>query len=90
VSRYNADVGREIVPGYKIDCEHWSSVAVQVISEPENCHGASVRLLADARVRIQGPLEICLDAGAKAKSVTNNLPLLTVLGNVVFIFLSLD
>jgi hypothetical protein len=36
-------------------------------------------LRADAGVRVQQPLRICLGCRSKAKSVTNNLPLLSVL-----------
>jgi hypothetical protein len=32
---------------------HWRSVALQTVSEPENCHGAGFILLAGARVRVQ-------------------------------------
>ena len=32
---------------------HWRSVAVQVLSEPEICHGAGFKLRAGARVRVQ-------------------------------------
>ena len=39
---------------------HWRSVAVQFVSEPEICHGAGFKLRADARVRVQQPLQICL------------------------------
>jgi hypothetical protein len=79
VSRYNADRSREFIPGYKFGCGHWSSVAVQAFSEPEIYHGARVSLKAAARVRVHRKLRSCLGAGAKAKSVTSNLPLLTVL-----------
>ena len=58
---------QKIVTGYKFVDEHWSSVAVQCWSEPEICHGARVSLKAAARIRMQGPLEIWLDAGAKQK-----------------------
>ena len=43
------------------------AIAVQTISEPENYHGAGIRLRADARVRMQEPPQIYLDAGAKQK-----------------------
>ena len=69
----------KIITGYKMLVRHWSSVAVQTISEPEIYHGAGIKLRADARVRVQEPLQICLGAGAKAKSVTSNLPILSVL-----------
>jgi hypothetical protein len=54
-------------------------VAVQFVSEPEISHDAGFQLRAAARVRAQLLLLICLGAGAKAKSVTNNLPILSVL-----------
>jgi hypothetical protein len=75
---------REIITGYKTVGEHWSSVAVQCWSEPEICHGAEIKLRAAARIRMQEPLEICLDAGAKAKTMTSLFTLLTVLGGVIF------
>ena len=40
-------------------------------------------LWADARVRVQRPLQICLECRSKAKSVTNNLPILSVLAEGV-------
>jgi len=85
VSRYKYDRSREFVPGYKIDCGHWRSVAVQFDSEPEICQGAEFRLRADARVRVHEPLQICLEGRSKAKSVTNNLPILSVLGGRGFL-----
>ena len=42
-------------------------------------------MCADERVRVQRLLRICLGAGTKVKSVTNNLPLLSVLGAVVLL-----
>jgi len=86
VSRYKADRSREFIPGYKFGGGHWRSVAVQTISKAVIYHGAGFKLRADARVRVQQPLQICLEcrntclpAGRKAKSVTNNLPILSVL-----------
>ena len=67
VSRYKLYRSHEIITGYKTVGEHWSSVAVQTISEPEIYHGARIKLRAAARVRMQEPLEICLDAGARQK-----------------------
>ena len=68
-------------------------VAVQIISEPEVYHGAGFILWAGAGVRVQQPLQIslegrstCLPAGRKAKSVTNNLPILSVLWLVDIFF----
>ena len=49
---------------------------VQIVSEPEICHGKGFYLRADARIQVQQPLQIslecrstCLPAGRKAKSV---------------------
>jgi len=58
---------------------HRRSVAVQTISEPESCHGTRFKLRADARVRVQEPFQICLEGRSLAKSMTNNLPILSVL-----------
>jgi len=49
-SRYKFYRSREFITGYKTDGEHWSSIAVQGISEPEIYHGAGIRLQANARV----------------------------------------
>ena len=58
---------------------HWRSVAVQAVPEPENCHGAGFKLRAGERVRVQVSAEFVLGAGVKAKTMTNNLPILSVL-----------
>jgi hypothetical protein len=86
VSRYKFDRSREFIPGYKVGGGHMRSVAVQTVSKPQICHGAGFKLRADARVRVQEPLQICLEGRSKAKSVTNNLPILSVLGVVVILF----
>ena len=44
---------REFIPGYKVVGGHWRSVAVQTVSEPENCQDAGFILRAGARVRMQ-------------------------------------
>ena len=75
-----------MIPDYKAGWEHWRSVAVQTVSEPEICHGAVFQLSADARVRVQEPLQICLRCRSKAKTVTNNLPILSVLVVVYYFF----
>ena len=66
-SRYKFDRSREFIPGYKVGCGHWRSVAVQAISEPEICHDAGFKLRADERVRVQEPLLICLECRSKSK-----------------------
>jgi len=53
VSRYKVDKW----PGNCHGCrrfvnEYWRSVAVQAVLEPEICHGAELKLRADARVRV--------------------------------------
>ena len=67
VSRYKFYRSQKTITGYKTVGVHWSSIAVQCLSEPEIYHGAGVKLRAAARIRMQEPLEICLDAGAKQK-----------------------
>ena len=59
---------------------YWRSVAVQAVPEPENCHDAEFILRAGARVRMQVSAGFVLGAGVKAKTMTNNLPILSVLG----------
>jgi hypothetical protein len=79
VSWYKFDRSREFILGYKFGSGHWRSVAVQTISETEIYHGAGFKLRADARVRVQEAAGFVLGAEAKAKTVTNNLPILSVL-----------
>jgi hypothetical protein len=50
-----------------------TSVAVQTISEPEICHGAGFQLRADAFVRVQRPLQICLGSRSKSKKCDKQL-----------------
>ena len=42
MSRYKFDRSREFIPGYKVGCGHWRSVAVQAGSETEICQGAGM------------------------------------------------
>jgi len=67
---------RESIPGYKAGGGHWRSVAVKTISKPVIYHGAGFILRADARVRVQQPLQICLECRSKTKTVTSllNIP----------------
>ncbi len=59
---------------------HQYSVAVQFISKPVICHDEYYPLLpAAAGVRVVLHLCFVMEAVAKAKTVTNNLPLLSVL-----------
>jgi hypothetical protein len=101
VSRYKVDRSREIITGYKIGGGHWSAswrIAVQFISEPEISHGAGFKLRTDTRfahrsgakvgVWVYITLQSCLGSRSKAKTVTNNLPILSVLWLVLFLLLS--
>ena len=68
---------------------HWRSVAVQIISEPEICHGAGFQLRADARVRVQQPLQICLECRSKSKNRDKQLTHIVRVSkriNSVFVF----
>ena len=72
-SRYNFDRSRVpiaigIISGYKFGGAHWRSVAVQIISKPKINHGTGFKLIADARVRVQEPLQICLGCRSKSKN----------------------
>jgi hypothetical protein len=73
VSRYKFYRSGEFIPGYKNSGWHWRSVAVQTNSEPEICHGAGFLLGADARVRVQKPLQICLGCRSKSKNCDEQL-----------------
>ena len=67
------------IPDYKAGWLHWRSVAAQIVSEAENGQGAGFILGADARVRVQEPLQICLKGRSKAKTVTSLLNIPSVL-----------
>ena len=85
-SRYKVDRSREFIPGYKVG---WRALA--------QCRGTSyleARNLSRCRIFIGGQVRVSgcnrhykfvLSAGAKAKTVTNNLPILSVLGLDFFI-----
>ena len=53
---------------------YWRSVAVQVFSEPGNCHGTGLILRTGAGVRMQILAGSVLGAGF-AKTMTSNLPI---------------
>jgi hypothetical protein len=73
VSRYKFDRSREFIPDYKVGGGHWRSVAIQTISKPEIYHGAGFKLRADARVRVQEPLQICLECRSESKKCDKQL-----------------
>ena len=85
-SRYKFDRSHEFIPGYKFGGGHWRSVAVQVVSKPEICHGAGFKLRADARVRVQEPLQICLGCRSKSKNRDKQLThIVRVSGSFIFL-----
>ena len=56
------------------------SVAVGLVSEPEICHGCRSFIASSARIRVQLAFLSCLGSRMLfAKTVTSNLPLLSVL-----------
>jgi hypothetical protein len=64
-----------------------AAIAVQGLSKPENYHGAGLKLGAAAGFPVQLALQIYLGCRSNAKTVTNNLPLLSVLwAGLYFIF----
>ena len=66
------------------------SVAVQFVSEPEICHGAGFQLRADARIRVQEPLQICLGSRSKSKKHDKQLThIVRVMGCDLFFCMSL-
>ena len=65
---------------------YWRSIAAHAVSKPENCHGTGFILPAGARVRMQVSAGFVLGAGVKAKTMTNNLPILSVLGVRILFF----
>jgi hypothetical protein len=84
-SRYNFDRNREFIPGYKVWGGHWRSVAVQTVSKPEISQGAGFLLQADAHVRVQEPLQICLECRSKGKNHDKQLThIVRVMGQALF------
>jgi hypothetical protein len=45
----------------------WCSVAVQVLTEPENYQGTGLMLLTDAGIRVHDVLQICLECRSQQK-----------------------
>jgi len=70
---YKFDRSRESIPGYMFGGGHWRSVAVQIVSEPEISHGTELLLGADARVRVQELLRICLGSRSRSKKCDKQL-----------------
>ena len=67
-----------------------SSVAVGLVSEPEICHGCRSFIAGSARIWVQLSFLICLGGTMLlAKTVTSNLPLLSVLGVRIILLISM-
>ena len=83
-SRYKVDRSHEFIPGYKVWGRHRRSVGVQIVSEPEICQGILDFNYVQMSVSgCRNHYKFVLGAGAKAKTVTNNLPILSVLKGVL-------
>jgi len=85
VSWYKFDRSHEFIPVYKAGGAHWRSVAPKALIERSERQG--YKKLHCVQMRVSGcryHYKAILCAGAKAKSVTNNLPILSVLGAGVF------
>ena len=86
-SRYKVYRSREFIPSYKGWRRHWRSVGVQFVSEQEICQGILDFNCVQMRVSgCRNHYKFVLGAGAKAKTVTNNLPILSVLAKVFNFF----
>jgi hypothetical protein len=59
--------GREIVPVDEVGKRHWRSVAAQIVTEPEFCHGIECLLGAAVRVRVQGLLPVPVSGSESCK-----------------------
>ena len=72
------------IPGYKTGWEYRRSVGIQFFSVPEVCQGILDFNCVQMRVSgCRNHYKFVFDAGAKAKTVTNNLPILSVLKGVL-------
>lgn len=52
VSRYKFYRSQKTITVQDLNWGHWSSVAIQTISEPESCHNAGFEIRAGAGVRV--------------------------------------
>jgi hypothetical protein len=83
-SRYKFDRSREFIPGYKTGWEYRRSVGVQFVSKQEICQGIlefNCEQMRESGCRNHYKFVLC--AEVKAKTVTNNLPILSVLKGVL-------
>jgi hypothetical protein len=73
-----------VYPRLKTGCEHLRSVGVQFVSEQEICQGILDFNCVQMRVSgCRNHYKFVLGAETKAKTVTNNLPILSVLKGVL-------
>ena len=83
MSRYKFDRSREFIPGYKCWLAGTGAVSRYKLSRSQKF--VTVQDFNCGQMRVSGcnnHYKFVLGAGAKAKSVTNNLPILSVLANV--------
>ena len=59
--------GRIFLPVDKAGKRHWRSIAVQVVSKAENCHGAEFLLRAAVRVRVPGSILVPVNGSVSCK-----------------------
>ncbi len=81
-SRYKLDRSREFIPGYKIGGGHWPRLR-RGYNLSRNQKIVMVQDLYWGQMSVSGRknhYKFVLRVGAKAKSMTNNLPILSVLG----------
>jgi len=85
-SRYKFDRSRELIPEYKVWGGHWPRLRRGYkLSRSQKI--VTVQDLNCVQMRVSGynsHYEFVLSAGTKAKSVTNNLPILSVLAQVLY------
>jgi hypothetical protein len=96
VSRYKYDRSREFIPVYKVGGGHWRSLVPANVVSRESRYNLSrsqkfikVQEFNCGQMSVSGcndHYEFVLGAEAKAKSVTNNLPILSVLGLVYILW----
>ena len=59
--------GRIFLPVDNVGKRHWRSVAMQVVLEVENCHGAESLLCAAVRVRVPGSILVLVNGSESCK-----------------------
>ena len=59
--------GRIFLPVDKAGKRYWCSIAVQVVSKAENCHGSECILRANVRVRVLGSILVLVNCSVSCK-----------------------